>query len=448
MQFLKFSAARPVALCLAGIVCTAMSSLAQTDPGVRGGTAGAGGPLPGLNTTQSAGFAAAQAIFAEVDSVSGTMPGESGAGLGPSFNMNSCSGCHAQPASGGTSPAVNPQIQVATLDGAHNSIPPFITANGPVREARFKKNADGSADGGVHDLFVITGRQDDGGCTMPQTNFGPQLANNNVSFRIPTPTFGTGLIEMISDSTILANKNTNPNIKAFLGVSGHENRSGNDGSITRFGWKAQNKSLAVFAGEAYNVEQGVTNELFPNDRETLPGCAGVGHPNDNTFEDGNENSPGGDVLQFAIFMRLLAAPAPVSSFDSVGATSIQHGHSLFTQIGCALCHTETMTTDSSRIAALSQQPVNLFSDLLVHNMGNGLADGVSQGNAGPDEFRTAPLWGLGQRIFFLHDGRTSDLLQAILAHQSQGSEANRIVNNFRNLGANGKQDILNFLRSL
>ena len=97
--------------------------------------------------------------------------------------------------------------------------------------------------------------------------------------------------------------------------------------------------------------------------------------------------------------------------------------------------------------------MNLYSDLLVHNMGRGLADGVTQGQAGPREFRTAPLWGLGQRIFFLHDGRTSDLLETIRAHRSGGffggaSEANAVIRNFNGLRENQKQDVLNFLRSL
>jgi len=97
---------------------------------------------------------------------------------------------------------------------------------------------------------------------------------------------------------------------------------------------------------------------------------------------------------------------------------------------------------------LRNQTVRLYSDLLVHDMGLGLADGVSQGQAGPREFRTAPLWGLGQRIFFLHDGRTSDLAAAIRAHQSIGSEANGFILNFLGLTENQKQDLYNFLRSL
>jgi CxxC motif-containing protein (DUF1111 family) len=90
----------------------------------------------------------------------------------------------------------------------------------------------------------------------------------------------------------------------------------------------------------------------------------------------------------------------------------------------------------------------LFSDLVLHHMGTNLADGISQGNAGPDQFRTAPLWGLGQRVFFLHDGRASDLMQAIQAHASQGSEANTVIRIFNGLTASQRQDLLNFLRSL
>jgi CxxC motif-containing protein (DUF1111 family) len=421
-------------------------NIGPKDPGVRGGDAGAGGAYPGLNLDR---FGITKATFMEVDSVLGTVPNEGGKGLGPSFNMNSCAGCHAFPAVGGTSPAANPQVAVASLHGADNSIPSFIDIDGPIREARFKKNADGSPDGGVHDLFTIKGRSDAGGCQIPQTDFRSQLDRNNVIFRIPTPTFGAGLIEAVEDVTILANKNSNLGPKGAFGISGRENRSGNDGTITRFGWKAQNKSLLIFAGEAYHVEQGVTNEAFPNPRETAPGCdaPGLGHPEDHTdLATGNS----GDVEQFALFMRMLAPPTPVTSYGNGSATpsSIQRGHDFFVQIGCVYCHTETLKTGPSSIAALSNTDARLFSDLLVHNMGSGLADGVSQGAAGPDEFRTAPLWGLGKRIFFLHDGRTSDLVRAIKEHSSPGSEANTSVDFFNRLNDPNAQDVLNFLRSL
>ncbi len=107
-----------------------------------------------------------------------------------------------------------------------------------------------------------------------------------------------------------------------------------------------------------------------------------------------------------------------------------------------------MKTGNSTIAALRNQPVDLYSDLLVHDMGDALADGVTQGGAGPREFRSAPLWGLGKRIFFLHDGRTSDLIVAIRDHASSGSEANGVVARFNALSESAKQDLLNFLRSL
>ena len=407
------------------------------DPGVRSGAPGAGNPIAGLTGDQLAAFTAGQTTFQEVDSVSGTIAGETGAGLGPSFNMNSCSGCHAFPAFGGSSPTTNPQVALATAHGAKNTVPAFITANGPVREVRFQRNPDGSPDGGVHDLFVITGRTDaPASCQMPQTDFGTPAARGNLSFRIPTPTFGGGLIEAIPDATILANKTANGGLKAIFGISGHENRTGNDGTITRFGWKAQNKSLMIFAGEAYNVEQGVTNLVFPNARQTAAGCETNGHPEDQD-----------DVAAFASFMRFLAPPAPVTSYGNVSSASIQHGHDLFVQSACVLCHTESLTTGASSTGALSNQTARLFSDLLVHNMGT-LADGISQGNAAGDEFRTAPLWGFGQRIFLLHDGRTTDLLQAIQAHASQGSEANQSIGAFNHLTEANKQDILNFLRSL
>jgi CxxC motif-containing protein (DUF1111 family) len=153
------------------------------------------------------------------------------------------------------------------------------------------------------------------------------------------------------------------------------------------------------------------------------------------------------IEKFSMFMRFLAPPTP--SAEAPGdAASIGRGKTLFASVGCALCHTPSFKTGKSAIAALRDQTVALYSDLLIHDMGVGLADGVSQGEAGPREFRTAPLWGLGQRIFFLHDGRTSDLVAAIRAHASQKSEASGTVANYLGLSEAQKQDLLNFLRSL
>jgi CxxC motif-containing protein (DUF1111 family) len=427
------------------------------DPGVRGGAAGAGGAIAGLTKNEIAFFDAGKDDFIEEE----TVP----EGLGPTMNLDSCRGCHLHPAVGGTSPSVNPQIAFASKNGATNAIPSFIARDGPVREARFVRNADGTPDGGVHDLFTIAGRSDASGCGLRQPDFGSELTHGNVIFRIPTPVFGTGLIEQIPDRAILANQAAEmpmkksmriqgrPNITlAGRTISGQANVNGNDGTIARFGWKAQNKSLLVFAGEAYNVEMGITNELFQTERDETPSCQFAKLPNDVTNTDAATPLEAVSAIEkFAFFMRFLAPPTP--SVDSPGgAESIKRGRELFSAVGCALCHTPTLRTGNSTVAALRNQDVNLYSDLLVHDMGPGLADDVTQGQAGPREFRTAPLWGLGQRLFFLHDGRTSDLVEAIRSHQSgslfNASEANEVVKYFNRLKEAQKQDVLNFLRSL
>src|SRR5712692_1494563 len=102
------------------------------------------------------------------------------------MNLDQCSGCHLQPAVGGTSPAVNPQVAFASKDGGTDFVPAFVRPNGPVREARFVRNPDGTPDGGVHALFTITGRAGATGCNLAQPDFAAQLANHNAIFRIPT----------------------------------------------------------------------------------------------------------------------------------------------------------------------------------------------------------------------------------------------------------------------
>lgn len=490
------------------LVCVSVSLLALTfaqlafaqakDPGPRAGAAGAGGFFPTLNANEQLFFTQALARFQEVDSVSGTI--ESGVGLGPTFNGNSCAMCHAQPAVGGTSPGLaspqhsvpNPQVALATLDGATNTVPSFIAANSPVREARFVAvdgtNLYSPLDGGVHDLYTIQGRTDAPGCTLAQPNFTTQLSLGNVIFRIPTPTFGLGLVENTPDATLVSNLNATSSARYKLGIGGSFNTSGNDGTITRFGWKAQNKSLLIFASEAYNVEQGVSNEGFPNERSAVAGCVFNQTPEDSSnITNPNKSSPNfgttlgtvsemsSDVVNFAAFMRLLAPPTPAPP-----TSSTLNGQSLFSQVGCNLCHSTTLQTAASIFTGMSNVTYHPYSDFALHHMGAGLADGINQGGAGADQFRTAPLWGVGQRLFFLHDGRTTDLMQAIQAHYfstnqyceqvssaqlfyvlttnsvyepeiqsiSCNSEANGVISNFNSLSSSQQQDVLNFLRSL
>jgi len=451
------------------------------DPGVRGGPAGAGAPIAGLTKNELAlwneGRFRSTEVEATCDACSdypqGTPlpPGAppdatNSAGLGARFNANTCtSGCHSQPALGGSSPAVNPSFAAARAKGATNIVPFFESLDGPTREVRFLFNPDGSRDGGVHQKFTVAGRSDAPHCTLKQPDFEAQ--RGNMAFRIPTPMFGLGLIDSLQDSEILAHKNANLARKAELGIHGITNNSPNDGTISRFGWKAQNKSIALFAGEAYNVEMGVTNELNPTSKTEDDACSLGAEPNDvtRTGPHGGEDAfddplrEMADWMVFQVFMRFTDQPAPVPFSESA-----ERGLEAFNSIGCAECHTPAMKTKEGdrgpQSPALRGQTVNLFSDLLVHHMGHKLADNIIQGNAGPDQFRTAPLWGVGQRIFFLHDGRTNSLVDAILAHYSPpstahgntpaypASEANQVIRNFSELHEQRQQDIINFLRSL
>jgi hypothetical protein len=248
------------------------------DPGVRAGVS-AGQPIAGLTAAELAAFDVGLEDFAELEGV--------GDGLGPRFNADGCGACHSKPAIGGTADSTNPQFPLANALGARNAPPSFITVNGPIREARLKRNANGTPDGGVHALFVVSGRVDDtgnaSGCNAVQEDFAPHVSSGNVINRIPSPNFGNGLMEQIPDATILNNVNANAATKSSLGISGRVNRNGNDGTITRFGWKAQNKSLLIFSAEAYNVEMGITNEGFQQERDENPTCQFAQLPNDVTL---------------------------------------------------------------------------------------------------------------------------------------------------------------------
>jgi hypothetical protein len=414
-------------------------------------------------------------------------------GLGARHNADQCFVCHAQPTLGGSGGFIvpnpgqgtpqlpeNPLFRLVPLRfGKQNTVPSFQQQYGPIREVRFQYNPDGTRDGGVHQLWIVKGINNDPtipNCSISQPNFAAQYSAGNLSFRIPLQMLGLGLIESIQDATILASFNSTASQRAALGITGHPNRSANDGTIARFGWKAQNKSITMFAAEAYNVEMGITNELFPTATEEDPNCQGQYKPEPNdvtrTAADDSDNQAFNnprhimaDWMMFQVMMRFTEAPQPASM-----SASAQRGQVVFNNIGCGLCHTpQLQTAPVMNSAVLQNRPVSLYSDLLVHHMGPGLADNIIQGQADFDEFRTVPLWGVGQRLFFLHDGRTSDLLQAILAHYSQAgtisvtlsgllsltisvscqaSEANAVITKFKALSVSDQQAVLDFLRSL
>ena len=523
----------------------------------------------------------ALAVFSTKASVNGTddsgNAGQFIPGLGPSFNAESCFQCHSQPTVGGSSPgcvnvgttpfcsnmnadpstgqvtatfspANNPQIVAARDRGAKNSIPSFVQARdntGPILEARLPLGFDFGVSpstignpssvppGAVAQLFVITGRSDAPGTPGTSTACGAIQEDfqsfSNIVFRIPISTFGDGLLENMLDHNINGNTasaqveapsicgSSNPT----CGINFHVfNLSGNDQTISRFGWKAQNKSLLMFSGEASNVEMGVTNELFPTERThgDITNCNTNLLPEDVTQSP--TSSPGlstitsvvsSDIENFAIFMRLNGAPSVCNWNSGVSATtglalcntvdqSVLRGAALFgnsvlaapvvptggtapANVGCVLCHWQTQTTGPSAAPSLNSVQFHPFSDFALHHMG-GLADGVTQGMAAGDQFRTAPLWGLGQRLFFLHDGREpknppvanqSPLFDTIMDHclpvpsgsTFPASEACAVVSNFTKLPVNSvcpsttpscncntsactasQEDLMHFLRSL
>ncbi|HEV2426247.1 MAG TPA: di-heme oxidoredictase family protein [Terriglobia bacterium] len=457
---------------LALVVAVRAQSNAQ-DPGVRGGPAGAGGFISGLSKNQQGVEGTAQSTFIELNSVTGFGNGGTGnLGLGPRFNSNSCSSCHLQPAVGGSAPFTNGFFQIFDLNGALNEMPSFESQSGVMANARFPAVQSGNPyaipAGFTQELFTITGRSDAGACDLQQPNFSQAQSGNNMINRIPQPMFGDGLMEIIPESQILSNQSAQCANEATTGICGVPNLAP-DGTISRFGWKAQERSALIFSASAYNIEEGVSNAAFPNELdESNPACVINAVPEDRfNFINSQPHRFPGDPERLALFIRMLAAPAPGAC--PTGGNCV-NGQTQFNNVGCTICHSSPgpgsgtsafqFVTPASAIAALGGQKVNLFSDLLVHHMGNCLADGVIQGAAQGDMFRTAPLWGVGQRIFFLHDGRTSDIVQAIEDHSDQwctggigmsgypSSEANGVVAAFNALTTNNQQDLIDFLRSL
>ncbi len=420
------------------------------DPGPRGGAPGAGGFLTGLSSNEKQILPTITTEFNRAHDVVVTSPVDGG--LGPRFNSNSCVSCHQYPAAGGSSPVSNPLFSVYQQRGASNIMPSFITTSGPILEARFIHQSDGvTPDGNIHQLFTISGRSDATGCSISQPDFTTAQLTGNLALRQPTPMYGSGLMEIIKNIDIVNNMNANLALKQSLGIAGHPNYSGNDGSIQRFGWKAQFRAVLTVASAQLNTEMGVTNEMFPTELDQTPGCVINPLPETVTnFTPGilTENFPG-DAERDMLYATWLLGPKGVAPTPST-----TNGQTQFNNIGCVLCHTTSFTTPAGSRPALTNQTITLYSDFLVHHMGPGLADGIAQGGAGPDEFRTAPLWGIGQRLFFMHDGRTKDLVQAIEDHYSLGngtygnSEANSVITNFNALSTSNQQDLLNFLRSL
>ncbi len=453
-----------------------------TDPGVRGiawcttCTGSVGGFQTGLTPQEQESESAATTQFqtAAVVTCSSTGSNVTGCGLGPRFNSNSCASCHQQPAVGGSSPPSNPLFQVYQSDGTDsfsNTMPSFETASGPVLVPRLPQSSGGT--GLVQQLFTIAGSSYPG-CNIQQPNFSQE----NVVYRQPLPTFGDGYIDFIENKDILNNLNSNLTLKTSLGIVGMAAMDGADGSVDRLGWKAQWRAILPAIGAEEQVEEGITNEQLLTEIDQTSGCDVNAVPEDPTNYNyyGTSMTPWfflADAERDAIFVRFLATPVPAtitygpSGCPGGNINSCSNGQVQFNNIGCALCHTPYYRTPPGSIPSQGHTLLNLYSDLLLHHMGSCLADNITQGSAQGDMFRTPPLWNVGQRIWFLHDGRTNNIVQAIEAHADNmgagpctgvgsypASEADAVVNAFNNLenitGVDGtaQQDLVNFLRSL
>ena len=360
---------------------------------------------------------------------------EAGEGLGPIYNAQSCRECHQNPISGGGS-------QVTELRAGHLVRGRFQNPAVPIN----------------HGQEVIRGRSlinDRAICPNAQEHV--PKGNPVRALRISLNLLGDGFVEAIPDATLAALARANGGIALKVPIL----EAPGAGAIGRFGWKAQHASLLSFSADAYLNEMGITNRLLPNEITTVCQPEGVRQPNDQS----------NDIEKFAQFMRATKAPPRDEVLAALPEAKI--GERTFRRIGCERCHVSTFTTAPAGTKingetftipdTLGNKTFHPFSDFLLHNVGTGDGIGIATvehfgAQAGymkrsdvdltRNRMRTAPLWGLGQRLFFLHDGRASDLIDAISAHMSQGSEANQIISAFNSLQTQQKQDLINFLRSL
>jgi CxxC motif-containing protein (DUF1111 family) len=362
-------------------------------------------PLPGLIEPQLTDFNDGLKEFVEVE--------DAEEGLGPVFNGKSCAECHAVPSTGGSQSnlGVGRETRISRVFNGR-----FDPLDGSV-----------SIDRGGQLLQQRAVKLE--GCDLDGEKAPPEATL--VSLRITTPLFGLGLIDAIPEATILGN----------LGNGGRPNRVMNPDTgaveLGRFGWKAQVATVHQFAGDAYLNEMGITNPSFraenrPQGQPIPPGCDGA------PVEPLGVEDNGSGVDAFANFMRFLAPPPRRPSTPQV-----ESGEQVFIQIGCNSCHVPSMMTGPNTIAALSNKPVNLFSDLLLHNIGTG--DGIQQGQATGNDFRTSPLWGLSRRNRFIHDGKSNDIQDAILRHDEEAKNAR---NSFLELPKPDHDALLAFLNSL
>ncbi len=359
-------------------------------------------PVAGLTVAEQARFEEGRQKFLESENLA--------TGLGPVFNGFRCAECHSEPTIGGSS--ARSVTRFGTLAANGYDFDPLTAYGGPVLEE--------------HGIV-------DGSCTVPGEVVPPEATF--VSPRNTPPLFGLGLLDAIPELRIrlLAAKQFATKRDGVVGrINQTEQRMG------RFGWKAQTPTLEEFAAQAYVDEIGITNPFHPVENDPQGGapiCDGEPDPEDN----------GSDIAAFVDFITTLEPPTGAMRGDGVRRV-VRRGRSLFRRMKCNLCHTDKYRTSNIYpVAALRNRKVLAYTDLLLHDMGAGLADGIKQGYSSGSEFRTAPLWGIRFTAPYLHDGRAATLPEAIAAH---GGEAQHARDRFAALVPLDQDAVVAFLNSL
>jgi len=414
-----------------------------------------GFPLANLSAERSDGFFVGNSFFRSnwVTAPSSTTGRN---GLGPLFHAASCSACH--PSDGRAAPPAAPELVSPGLlfrlslgpdvDGRPLPDPVYgpqlepdailgVPPEGRI-EVTYVEEPGTYADGTPFSLRRPT-------LTPRDLAYGPLHADAQLAPRIGPSVFGLGLLAAVAEPTIVAL--ADPADANGDGISGRVNRivdgQGGPGRLGRFGWKASQATLHEQSAAAFFHDIGLTSEMFPNQGCSAPQIDCAAAP------DGGSPEVGEDVLGPLVFyMHTLAPPGRRAPTEP----QVVRGRVLFGSIGCAACHRPSLVTgELAGFPELSNQTIRPFTDLLLHDLGPGLADGVVDREASGSEWRTPPLWGLGLQAavnghtFLLHDGRARDAAEAILWH---GGEALASREGFRNLTADDRAALLAFLGDL
>lgn len=371
-------------------------------------------------------------------------PGARDRGLGPLFNANTCEACHAR--RGRTRGSLLLRLSAGGVDGRGAPLP----APGFGSQLQDQAVAGRRAEARLAVHFVpVPGTYPDGSpyeLRRPQVeveNAYAPFAPDHRGLRSPRALFGLGLLEAVADATLEAL--ADPSDADGDGVSGRVNRVWDEAEqrtrAGRFGWKANEPSLLQQVAAAYVEDMGVTSSYFP--REAVAGQPG----HDDGLDDDPE-LPDDDLASVTFFLRTLAVPAR----RRVNDPTVRRGQDLFAQVGCAACHVPTLATASlAGVPEVAGQTIHPYADLLLHDMGDDLADGRPDFLADGREWRTPPLWGLGLaetvqgHTDLLHDGRARGAEEAILWH---GGEARAARDRFMALAADARSALLAFLMSL